>query len=505
MKFQLFLPWLEICSYLTSSFSLRLERRFLERVAQTNRVKSTGGSNSVPPQESDVSIPNAIGQKMKSDIEGMTFTSIPPWLRPPQGFVHGNGQIMAQTALSNGNRAAMAGRLLLSGGKDSFSHGLSENTSANLLAMMEEQHRLTKNMQPNFDSSASNLLAALNASGSNSKLNDSSSNSLSSLIMKSGLSRDQLNDLVRARSKNSLIERQGSLEALMSLDFQSLQSIDNLANLIQNGMNSNIPRNGIKNWTPQDAGSEKQPDSTNNVSNLANARRLASEGRMENLIRSLSNGNVRAQNYGDSNANFNSLLLSIGDGSNSNLLDHASALNLANMLRVDSSTGLSALRMQDGLNHRNNSVDDFLSLVASGDIPHQDPHMLNMPLQSVLQHQNNASAASILAQQQHFLAQTGKNNNINLSKHFSSLNTTSNNISSTSNASSNASPLLSGFANNGSVASLLQHYANSQGSNAATVSLLAQQHHNGSNGMSNQDKNKRKFNGNHDENASNKR
>ena len=45
--------------------------------------------------------------------------------------------------------------------------------------------------------------------------------------------------------------------------------------------------------------------------------------------------------------------------------------------------------MQDGLAQRNTSVDDFLSLVASGDIPHQDPHMLNVPLQTVLQQQQN--------------------------------------------------------------------------------------------------------------------
>jgi len=65
------------------------------------------------------------------------------------------------------------------------------------------------------------------------------------------------------------------------------------------------------------------------------------------------------------------------------------------MLRTDSSTGLTALRMQDGLLQRNSSVDDFLSLVASGDIPHQDPHLLNVPLQSVMhqqqQHQHDTS------------------------------------------------------------------------------------------------------------------
>jgi len=479
-----------------------LERRFLERVAQTNRVKSSGANNNAVAPGVDTTVPNTAGQKIKLEGAGTPFASVPPWLRPPQGYVHGTGQSMAQAALSNGNnRAAMAGRLLLAGGKDSFDRGLSNNGSAHLLSMMEEQQRQARSMQTQFDNSASNLLAALNSHGSNNKLTDfSPSNSMSSLLMKSGLSRDQLSELVRARSKNSLMERQSSLDALMSLDFQSLQSIDNLASLIQNGRNSQVPRNGLKNWTPQDNSYDAISGSNINTSNLANARRLASEGRMENLIRSLSSGNVtnNAQSQGGSNANFNALLQNIGNGSSTNLLDHNSALNLANMLRIDSSTGLSALRMQDGLNHRNNSVDDFLSLVASGDIPHQDPHMLNMPLQSVLQHQNNSStAASILAQHQHLLSQSGRNSNANLSQHFASLNNVAHMGNGATNNNNNAATLLSGLANNSSVASLLQQYANSQGSNSASMPTVSQQQE--------QSGSKRKLDDSAQENVSNKR
>lgn len=54
--------------------------------------------------------------------------------------------------------------------------------------------------------------------------------------------------------------------------------------------------------------------------------------------------------------------------------------------RVESSTGFSQLRAEcshsSGIH---DSVEDFLSLVASGDIPHQDPNMLQVPLQKVLQ------------------------------------------------------------------------------------------------------------------------
>jgi hypothetical protein len=454
-----------------------LERRFLERVAQTNRVKSSGANSNAVPPGVDTTVPTTVGQKLKIEGGGMPFASVPPWLRPPQGYVHGMGQSMAQAALSNGNnRAAMAGRLLLAGGKNSFDRGLSTNGSAHLLSMMEEQQRQARSMQPQFDNSASNLLAALNSHGSNNKLTDfSPSNSMSSLLMKSGLSRDQLSELAQARSKNSLMDRQTSLDALMSLDFQSLQSIDNLANLIQNGRN--FPKNGLKNWTPQDNSSDAVSGSSGNTSNLLNARRLASEGRMENLIRSLSSGNVtnNGQNQGESNANFNALLQNFGSGSNNNLLDHNSAMNLANMLRVDSSTGLSALRMQDGLNHRNNSVDDFLSLVASGDIPHQDPHLLNMPLQSVLQNQSNSSAASILAQHQHLLSQSGRNSNINLSQHLASLNNNTTNVGNGMTNNNSAATLLSGLANSSSVASLLQQYSNNQGSNPTNMTAFSQQ------------------------------
>lgn len=103
----------------------------------------------------------------------------------------------------------------------------------------------------------------------------------------------------------------------------------------------------------------------------------------------------------------------------------ASALDIANLLRTDSSTGLTALRMQDGLAQRNTSVDDFLSLVASGDIPHQDPHLLNIPLQSVLHQQQNqgsnaSAAAQYLAQQQQLLAQAAGGSNASLSQRIAS-------------------------------------------------------------------------------------
>jgi len=84
-----------------------LERRFLERVAQTNRVKSSGvagGTAGAPPSVAAIGAP-----KLKEEL-GDNAPPSPPWLQPPLGYKHGNGAAMAAAANS---RAAAAGRALL--------------------------------------------------------------------------------------------------------------------------------------------------------------------------------------------------------------------------------------------------------------------------------------------------------------------------------------------------------------------------------------------------------
>jgi hypothetical protein len=265
---------------------------------------------------------------------------------------------------------------------------------------------------------------------------------VNSLMLKTGLSRDQLTQLARdqglsSASLGNMIDRQNSFDALMSLDFQSLQSIDNLANLIQTGgaLQGRVPESGMKNWSADSALGNSQSDlaaavaAASSANNLANLKRLASNGGLEidNLLRNLSGGNLGGRNAssnggGGSSANLTNLLQSLqgnlngmaGSGNSANSLlgsgDAASALSLANLLRAESSTGLTALRMQDGLSQRNSSVDDFLSLVASGDIPHQDPTLLNVPLMQQNSNQNdNNAAAQLLAQHQQLLARVGSN------------------------------------------------------------------------------------------------
>jgi hypothetical protein len=258
-------------------------------------------------------------------------------------------------------------------------------------------------------------------------------NSTSIGNMLQGLSRDQLNQFARERGVSSasisnILERKTSFDALMSLDFQSLQSIDNLANLVQSNSanNKNVPSSGMQNWSLRSSGTDGSASNASTASLSTAARRLAAVGNMESLLRSLSNNNVNknntnanSSNGGASHANLQSLLQNMHNGSsmssllagNNGMGNAQSVASLANLLRDNSSTGLSALRMQEGLNQRNSSVEDFLNLVADGYIPHQDPSLLSVPLMQHQQQQqggqNVNDPATLLAQQQLLAQATG--------------------------------------------------------------------------------------------------
>lgn len=484
-----------------------LERRFLERVAQTNRVKNSSGvggggghqnthmhnqnlhnqhrqhmNGGVSHQHHNAVVSAALSAAAAANVpmhhrngmngssgnfgsrNSMGGMSNPPWMQPPMGYKQGLGAQMARDNLAAGgqgnSRTAAAGRALLEGlggrasssknGSNDGGNGMSHGSSNGMMAMAELQRRASMQMGIG-NQSAQNLLAALASGNSNHSLAQLARNasnarmgggngggsSFGNLMLKSGFSRDQLSQLARDRGLSSaslsgmggLDGRKNSFDQLMSLDFQSLQSIDNLANLIQTGGGQRqAPSNGIKNWSADqnqgmnDHGSNRL-SSTHSLSNAA--RRLASQNNFESLMRNLSSNNNISRmasnndDYGggsggnsgggnnnnggqSSSANLQSLLQSMnssGNGSTSmsSLLggNNASAASLANLLRAEnSSTGLSALRNSDGLNGRNTtSVEDFLSLMTSGDIPHQDPAVLNLPLSQLQQHQqqNNSS------------------------------------------------------------------------------------------------------------------
>lgn len=415
-----------------------LERRFLERVAQTNRVKTNGVGGAGPPTGPG---PVGVDGIKKEDFENTMNPPSPPWLQPPLGYKHGAGAAMAAANLSGGgggggvnSRAAAAGRALLEGFSSNrkSSSGMNASDNAGLLAMAELQRRASQSslLQSMGGGSANNFfatpqgsMAQLAHNASAARMGLGGGNSINNLMLK-GFSRDQLNQLARERglssaSLSNMIERKSSFDALMGLDFQSLQSIDNLANLVQSSGNmNNIPSSGMKNWSAE----QSRNASNGSLSNAA--RRLASAGNMESLLRSLSNNNVNknvhmgSDDGRPSSANLQSLLQNMQSGNSmSSLLggsgNVASAASLANLLRDNSSTGLSALRMQDGFNQRNSSVEDFLNLVADGYIPHQDPSLLSVPLMHHQQNNGqgvgggNDAAALQLAQQQLIAQATG--------------------------------------------------------------------------------------------------
>eukprot|EP00984_Skeletonema_dohrnii_P031410 scaffold23864_cov61-Skeletonema_dohrnii-CCMP3373.AAC.1 len=174
-------------------------------------------------------------------------------------------------------------------------------------------------------------------------------------MMQTGLSRDQIAQLASTQMTSSaslanLLGKQRSFDGLMSLDFQSMQSIDNLASLIQAGMPNQVPKAEMRNmdWGSQGvtnqmpAASGLQGSSLNNLATAANL-----QGSLNNLVRTLSgnrngsggsrgsgNGGLGAAqgslNANQANANFGNLM------PNNNLLQQQSFnpnANLGNLLQ----------------------------------------------------------------------------------------------------------------------------------------------------------------------------
>ena len=200
--------------------------------------------------------------------------------------------------------------------------------SAGLLALVEMRRRNSAQNLLNRAAAASNGSSSLSRSASMAQMARNASaaqlasmtaagNSMNNLIMKAGFSHEQLSQLAcegaSSSSLKNMMERQSGFDALMSLDFQSLQSIDNLANLIQTGAQENNLESDTKNWSADMA---VAAGSNGSLSSLASARRLASAGHMESLLRSLSNSNANKAGEGmsgggGSNANFNNVLQSM--------------------------------------------------------------------------------------------------------------------------------------------------------------------------------------------------
>ncbi|KAL7517270.1 hypothetical protein ACHAWX_002205 [Stephanocyclus meneghinianus] len=174
-----------------------------------------------------------------------------------------------------------------------------------------------------------------------------------------------LGDVQIKGTKLSSLSLQGSFQALMSLD---MDSVENLVQLSSTNLSSEELNKLAEAYKRSGSSSFK------------------SSSRMESFIKSLSNANLRSGL--DSSAALSSLFQNIQNSMNDQKF----------LERIESATGFTKLRDHNGLTgDHHNSVEDFLSLMTSGDIPHEDANMLNLPLQKVM---GSGSLASKLSQHQ---------------------------------------------------------------------------------------------------------
>lgn len=256
-------------------------------MAQTNRVKtssnttaggptnngnsSSGANNfsSMGGRSEDDELKNSGGYSQPSSSTDARDLQPPPWLAPPANLLFNNSRGI--------NRAAAIGRALLQESGLTKGSGPTNNSmdlvksskgplashgSAGLLALAEMQRQqnmqvsILQNQQAlkqlaafqkcssgvsgeaaaalaNNSGLTSSVMAQLARSASAARLASiaASQGSLNSIMLKTALSRDQMSQLARdgnfgsTSSLRGMGEGQNSFDALMSLDFQSLQSI----------------------------------------------------------------------------------------------------------------------------------------------------------------------------------------------------------------------------------------------------------------------------------------
>lgn len=225
-----------------------LERKFLERVSRSKSSKKSSSS-----------------AKKKSAVAGL-------------GGLNGGTEM---------NRsAAAAGRALLQSNTSPQKGG-----AGGLFAQLQNQ-------QPGmFDNSAANAL--LPNTGGNTSINN--------LMLQTGLNRDQIAQLASTQMTSSaslanLLGKQRSFDGLMSLDFQSMQSVDNFANLIKAGLPNQVPKAEMKNM---DWGSQGMTNTVPAAPAIGVANNPGLRGSIQDLVRTLSgNRNSSAGSGGSAGHGF---------------------------------------------------------------------------------------------------------------------------------------------------------------------------------------------------------
>ncbi|EJK68602.1 hypothetical protein THAOC_10205 [Thalassiosira oceanica] len=320
----------------------RLERRFYDRVAQTARCKTPGMGHGLGPDH-----PLVNGARVHfADADEVDPSTLPPWLKPPKSYK------------PTGRFADMAAK-----------------AEKSKLASTQSKEVDSAAQASGLDKESAPSELARTATNENIPRTESALEQLARTASAAKFVEDIVNgDNPREAGDKKLSQTnlQGSFEALMSLD---IQSVENLVELAATNNSTTIlhEQNGNKTKITSDESRMK--------SSLAN---------MESFIKSLSSANL-LKNGLDSSAALSGLLQASSSG----------VFDAEFMKRVESSTGFSKLRVKDGLPEgAHKSVEDFLSLVASGDIPHQDPNLLQIPLQKVMSQHGSRILKRKLSQQQ---------------------------------------------------------------------------------------------------------
>jgi hypothetical protein len=339
-----------------------LEKKFLDRVAQNKSSKGGGSgaaskSSRVGGEMSSSRGGGGMGNKMNKSAaavgRALLLGSNAPQAQGSHGSadIDGAGGLLAQLQAQNrgmfDNNTAGS---FLSGGSQQGGLGKIR------CAFMSE---FSVHVVPS-SRITSPLIFILSFPG-----NTSNNASLTNLMLQTGMSRNQISLLAgkgisSSASLANMLGKQRSFDRLMSLDFQSMQSIDNLANLIQAGMpnSGRVPKAQMKNmeWGTQWTG--------------APAPGLLSygggaKGSIENLVRVLS-GNNRLGDTNNVNShanatNFSNFVQGATQQGN-NLAGGAPTNNLTNFIQ--------SLTQQQHNQQQDNSVNysNIIQNMASGDV-----------------------------------------------------------------------------------------------------------------------------------------
>ena len=231
-----------------------------------------------------------------------------------------------------------------------------------------------------------------------------SANSITNLLHQAGISRNQISMMTNKGKSSStslanVLGKNGSFDQLMSLDFQSMQSLDNIANLIQ-GNASLLPTAQMKNMEWGGNGAPAPGLSSFNGAGGGNNKRS-----IDNLVNALSGGMGNNNNNAANNSNnlanstnFSNFIQATKQGNN----------NLAGGPTNDIAKYIQSLTQQQQNQQQVNNMNysNILQNMASGNMNNVNQNMAGSDLLSMLnqssQSMNNFPQPQQQQQQQHF-------------------------------------------------------------------------------------------------------